>query len=98
MLEYLKIVPNSDETLPEDDKSSFTRNLSANVALLCIALGGVLVMVGAFMVAKRVPRVMKIYESMREKLMYGAFLTFYVKSYLKLYAEAFMGVNEEDKS
>lgn len=93
-LEQLSLVKSSATTLPEDDDSAFTKNLSANLALLSIAFVGVLGMIGAYYLAKRFPFLMKLFNNLKDKLMYGAFLTFYVKSFLKLYAEAFQGVNE----
>ena len=35
---------------------------------------------------------------MRDKLIWGVFLTFFIKSYLKLYVNAAVGVTEEEKS
>lgn len=35
---------------------------------------------------------------MRDKLIWGVFLTFFIKSFLKLYVNAAMGVIEEDKT
>ena len=35
---------------------------------------------------------------MRDKLVWGVFLTFFIKSFLKLYVNAAMGVIEEDKT
>jgi len=40
----------------------------------------------------------KVYLSLRDKLMWGVFLTFFIKSYLKLYVNAAVGVTEEEKT
>ena len=35
---------------------------------------------------------------MRDKLIWGVFLTFFIKSYLKLYVNAAVGVTDEEKT
>jgi hypothetical protein len=35
---------------------------------------------------------MKLYVLLRDKLMWGAFITFFIKSYLKLYVSSALGV------
>ena len=40
----------------------------------------------------------KVYISLRDKLIWGVFLTFFIKSFLKLYVNAAMGVIEEYKT
>jgi len=40
----------------------------------------------------------KVYISLRDKLIWGVFLTFFIKSFLKLFVNASMGVREEDKT
>jgi len=40
----------------------------------------------------------KVYLSLRDKLIWGVFLTFFIKSYLKLYVNAAVGVTEEEKT
>jgi putative effector of murein hydrolase LrgA (UPF0299 family) len=35
---------------------------------------------------------------LRDKLLWGVFLTFFIKSYLKLYVNAAVGVTEEEKT
>lgn len=59
------------------------------MALLGIAIGAVVVMGGVYVVARRVPKVRALFVKMKEKLVYGAFLTYYVKSFLKMYVGAF---------
>jgi len=34
----------------------------------------------------------------RDKLIWGVFLTFYIKSFLKMYVNAAVGVSEEEKT
>jgi hypothetical protein len=40
----------------------------------------------------------KVYISLRDKLLWGVFLTFFIKSFLKLYVNAAIGVSEDEKS
>jgi hypothetical protein len=40
----------------------------------------------------------KIYLSLRDKLIWGVFLTFFIKSFLKLYVNAAIGVSEDEKT
>jgi hypothetical protein len=37
-------------------------------------------------------RITKVYVLLRDKLMWGAFITFFIKSYLKLYVSSALGV------
>jgi len=38
---------------------------------------------------------MGLYELLRDKLIFGAILTFYIKSYLKLFTNSFAGYMDE---
>jgi hypothetical protein len=38
----------------------------------------------------------KLYLSLRDKLIWGVFLTFYIKSFLKLHVNAAVGMSEEN--
>ena len=40
----------------------------------------------------------KIYLSLRDILIWGVFLTFFIKSFLKLYVNAAIGVSEDEKT
>ena len=40
----------------------------------------------------------KVYLSLRDKLIWGIFLTFFIKSYLKMYVNAAVGVSEVEKT
>ena len=40
----------------------------------------------------------KVYISLRDKLIWGVFLTFFIKSFLKLYVNAAIGVSEDEKT
>jgi hypothetical protein len=40
----------------------------------------------------------KVYISLRDKLVWGVFLTFFIKSFLKLYVNAAIGVSEDEKT
>ena len=39
----------------------------------------------------------KVYLSLRDKLIWGIFLKFFIKSYLKMYVNAAVGVSEVEK-
>ena len=43
-------------------------------------------------------RLRKLYELLRDKLIWGAFITLFLKSYLKLFVTSALGVQEEEKS
>ncbi len=37
---------------------------------------------------------MRLVDMMREKLIFGAFLQFYMKSYLRIFSDTFTGIND----
>jgi|LauGreDrversion4_2_1035121.scaffolds.fasta_scaffold280829_3 hypothetical protein len=39
-------------------------------------------------------RLMRLVDMMREKLIFGAFLQFYMKSYLRIFSDTFTGIND----
>jgi hypothetical protein len=43
-------------------------------------------------------RILNLYESLRDKLIFGAILTFYIKSYLKLFTNSFAGYMDKEGS
>jgi hypothetical protein len=48
--------------------------------------------VGLYFMVKYIPAVNKVYVSIRDKLVWGVFLTFIIKSYLKMYTNSIQGV------
>lgn len=40
----------------------------------------------------------KVYLSLRDKLIWSVFLTYFIKSYLKMYVNAAVGVSEVEKT
>ena len=41
---------------------------------------------------------MRLVDLMREKLIFGAFLQYYLKSYLRIFSDTFEGINDEVRS
>lgn len=41
---------------------------------------------------------MRLVDLMREKLIFGAFLQYYLKSYLRIFSDTFEGIDDEVKS
>jgi hypothetical protein len=71
----------------------------------CIGLFGLVGIGMMYYLSKRYPMyaflliiysINKLYLSLRDKLIWGVFLTFYIKSFLKLHVNAAVGMSEEN--
>ena len=72
-----------------------------NITLICIgaaAIAAGIIIIGLlYALAKRFPKVMSLYESLRDKIIFGAILTFYFKSYLKMFTNSFASFMDQSQ-
>jgi len=72
-----------------------------NITLIGIgaaAIAAGIIIIGLlYALAKRFPKAMSLYESLRDKIIFGAILTFYLKSYLKLFTNSFASFMDQSQ-
>lgn len=79
-------------------ESSESLNTFTLIAIAAAAVAAGMLIIGLlYFIAKQFPIIMGLYELLRDKLIFGAILTFYIKSYLKLFTNSFAGYMDESK-
>jgi hypothetical protein len=80
------------------EKSDEGMNNITLIGLCTAAVAAGIIIIGLlYALAKRFPKVMSLYESLRDKIIFGAILTFYLKSYLKLFTNSFTSFMDESQ-
>jgi hypothetical protein len=80
-------------------ESSESSSTIALIGIVGIALTAGSITIGTlYYLTKRIPKIYNLYVSLRDKIIFGAVLTFYLKSYLKLFTNSFVGYLDETKS